>query len=142
MFVGQYSHNLDSKGRVAVPAKFRQQLKKAVVTKGLDSCLFLYPQKEWDVLATKVANLPMDRAENRAFARSFLAGAMEVDFDKQGRIILPEYLRQFANINKNVIIAGLYNRLEIWDEEKWNKYKNESDKNYNDIVSTLDDLRS
>ncbi|MFA5047740.1 MAG: division/cell wall cluster transcriptional repressor MraZ [Patescibacteria group bacterium] len=142
MFVGQYSHNLDSKGRVAVPAKFRQQLKKAVVTKGLDNCLFLYPQKEWDTLATKVANLPMDRAENRAFARSFLAGAMEVEFDKQGRIMLPDYLRQFANIHKNVIIAGLYNRLEIWNEDKWNKYKGESDKNYNDIVSTLDDLRS
>jgi MraZ protein len=142
MFVGQYSHNLDAKGRVAVPAKFRQQLKKAVVTKGLDNCLFLYPQKEWDKIATQVANLPMDRAENRAFARSLLAGAMEVEFDKQGRIILPEYLRDFAGIAKNVIIAGLYNRLEIWDESKWNKYKDESDQNYNDIVKALDDLRA
>ncbi|MFA5029297.1 MAG: division/cell wall cluster transcriptional repressor MraZ [Patescibacteria group bacterium] len=142
MFVGQYSHNLDNKGRVAVPAKFRQELKKAVVTKGLDDCLFLYPKNEWDKIATKVANLPMDKPENRAFARSLLAGASETEFDKQGRIILPEYLREFAGINKNVIIVGLYNRLEIWDEKKWDNYRKESDRNYNNIANALNDLRS
>lgn len=142
MFVGQYSHNLDNKGRVAIPAKFRSELKAAVVTKGLDNCLFLYPQNEWDKIASKVANLPMDRPENRAFARALLAGAVEVEFDKQGRIILPDYLRKFAALDKNVTIVGLYNRLEIWDEDKWNSYKDESDKNYNKIVETLNDLRS
>jgi len=133
---------LDSKGRVAVPAKFRAELKSAVVTKGLDNCLFLYPQKEWDKMAEKVASMPIDRSDNRAFSRAILAGATEVEFDKQGRIILPEYLRKFAGITKNVVIAGLYNRLEIWDENKWNTYKEDSDKNYNSIAETLNDLRN
>lgn len=142
MFIGQYTHSLDSKGRVAVPAKFRSELKRAVVTKGLDNCLFLYPQKEWDKMATKIASLSIDKSDNRAFSRAILAGAMEVEFDKQGRIILPEYLRKFASISKNVIIAGLYNRLEIWDEDKWNSYKEESEKNYNNIAEALNSLGS
>jgi MraZ protein len=140
MFIGQYTHSLDNKGRVAVPAKFRSELKKAVVTKGLDNCLFLYPQKEWDKMATKIASLSIDKSDNRAFSRAILAGAMEVEFDKQGRIILPEYLRKFASISKNVIIAGLYNRLEIWDEDRWNSYKEESEKNYNNIAEALSSL--
>ena len=142
MFIGQYTHSLDSKGRVAVPAKFRSELKRAVVTKGLDNCLFLYPQKEWDKMAAKIASLSIDKSDNRAFSRAILAGAMEVEFDKQGRIILPEYLRKFAGISKNVIIAGLYNRLEIWDEDKWNGYKEESEKNYNNIAEALSSLGS
>jgi MraZ protein len=142
MFIGQYSHNLDEKGRVAVPAKFRTQLKSAVVTKGLDNCLFLYPQKEWDKMAKDIAELPIDKSGNRAFSRAMLAGAMELEFDKQGRIILPEYLRNFAGLNKNVIIAGLYNRLEIWDEIKWNKYQADSEKNYNDIAEALRDIKN
>ncbi len=140
MFLGQYSHNLDNKGRVALPAKFRSELKKAVVTKGLDNCLFVYPKKEWEKLAEKLAALPVSRADTRAFSRLMLAGAMEVEFDKQGRIILPEYLRQFAGLGKNVIIAGLYTRLEIWDEQKWNAYKAETEKNSNEIAEALNDL--
>jgi len=140
MFVGQYQHNIDAKGRLAVPAKFRSELKKAVVTKGLDNCLFLYPKKEWDKIAEKIASMSIGKADNRAFSRSMLAGAMEVEFDKQGRIILPEYLREFAGLSKNVIIAGLYSRLEIWDEAKWNGYKKETEKNYNAIAETLNDL--
>ena len=93
-------------------------------------------------MAEKVASMPIDRSDNRAFSRAILAGATEVEFDKQGRIILPEYLRKFAGISKNVIIAGLYNRLEIWDEDKWNTYKEDSDKNYNSIAETLNDLRN
>ncbi|HLD28312.1 MAG TPA: division/cell wall cluster transcriptional repressor MraZ [Patescibacteria group bacterium] len=140
MFIGQYSHNLDTKGRLAVPAKFRSDLKKAVVTRGLDNCLFLYPKKEWDQLAQKLAVLPISKANTRAFARLMLAGAMDVDVDKQGRIILPEYLREFAGLNKKTIIAGLYNRLEIWDEARWNKYKGETEKNSSQIAEALDDL--
>ncbi|MBI5766135.1 division/cell wall cluster transcriptional repressor MraZ [Candidatus Falkowbacteria bacterium] len=140
MFVGQYSHNIDIKGRLAVPAKFRSELKKAVVTEGLDSCLFLYPKKEWDVLAQKLAALPISKANTRAFARLMLASAMDVEVDKQGRIILPEYLRKFAGLKKNVIIAGLYNRLEIWDEDKWNKYKTETEKNSSEIAEALDNI--
>ncbi len=142
MFIGQYSHSLDSKGRVAVPAKFRAELKSAVVTKGLDNCLFLYPQKEWEKIAEKISSMPMDKSDNRAFSRAILAGATEVEFDKQGRIMLPDYLRKFAGITKNVTIAGLYNRLEIWDENKWNSYKEDTDKNYNSIAETLNDLRN
>lgn len=124
MFIGEYKHNLDSKGRLAVPAKFRSLLDKgAVVTRGLDNCLFLYPKEKWEQEAQKYANLPMGQAKARAFARLMLAGAMEVDFDSQGRITLPASLREFSGLKKNTIIAGLYDKLEIWDEEKWNKYK-------------------
>jgi len=140
MFVGQYQHNLDPKGRLAIPAKFRAELKKAVVTKGLDNCLFLYPKKEWDKMAEKLASLPINKANTRAFSRLMLAGAMEVEFDKQGRIVLPDYLREFAGLKKNAIIAGLYSRLEIWDEEKWNTYKQETEKNSTDIAEALNDL--
>ncbi len=140
MFVGQYQHNLDPKGRLAIPAKFRVELKKAVVTKGLDSCLFLYPKREWDKMAEKLASLPINKANTRAFSRLMLAGAMEVEFDKQGRIVLPDYLREFAGLKKNTIIAGLYSRLEIWDEEKWNAYKQETEKNSTDIAENLNDL--
>jgi MraZ protein len=140
MFVGQYNHSMDAKGRVALPAKFRTELKKAVVTKGLDNCLFVYPKKEWDKMAEKLAALPVAKANTRAFSRLMLAGAMEVEFDKQGRIILPEYLREFAGLKKNVIVAGLYTRLEIWDHEAWSKYQKEMEKNSNEIAENLNEL--
>lgn len=140
MFLGQYSHNVDTKGRLAIPAKFRAELKKAVVTRGLDNCLFLYPQKEWQKIAEKIAAAPISKANARGFSRFMLAGAMEVEFDKQGRIILPEYLRQFASLDKTVVIAGMYNRLEIWDESKWNKYNTQTEKNSGDIAEALDNL--
>lgn len=141
MFIGEYSHNLDDKGRVAVPVKFRAMLKGgAVVTRGLDNCLFLYAKKEWQELAGKLAKLPISQANTRAFARLMLAGAMEVDFDNQGRIMLPEYLRKFAGLNKNLIIAGLYDRLEIWDEATWNKYKKGTEKKSTDIAEALGEL--
>jgi len=141
MFIGEYSHNLDDKGRVAVPAKFRAMLKGgAVVTRGLDNCLFLYTKKEWQALAIKLAKLPISKANTRAFARLMLAGAMDVDFDNQGRIMLPEYLRKFAGLKKNLIIAGLYDRLEIWDETVWNKYKEGTEKKSSDIAEALGEL--
>jgi MraZ protein len=141
MFIGEYNHNLDDKGRVAVPAKFRAMLKGgAVVTKGLDGCLFLYTNKEWQELAVKLSKLPIGPANSRAFSRSMLAGAMEVDFDNQGRIMLPEYLRKFAGLKKKLIIAGLYSRLEIWDENAWNKYKQGTEKKSADIAEALGDL--
>jgi len=141
MFIGEYNHNLDDKGRVAVPAKFRAMLKGgAVVTKGLDGCLFLYAKKEWQELAVKLSKLPIGPANSRAFSRSMLAGAMEVDFDNQGRIMLPEYLRKFAGLKKKLIIAGLYSRLEIWDETAWNKYKKGTEKKSTDIAEALGNL--
>lgn len=141
MFIGEYNHNLDDKGRVAVPAKFRAMLKGgAVVTRGLDNCLFLYTKKEWQELAVKLAKLPISKANTRAFARLMLAGAMDVDFDNQGRIMLPEYLRKFAGLKKNLTIAGLYDRLEIWDEAAWNKYKKGTEKKSTDIAEALGEL--
>lgn len=141
MFIGEYSHNLDAKGRLAIPAKFRSMLKKgAVVTRGIDNCLFLYSKTEWEKIAKKLAQLPISQAKARAFSRLMLAGAMDVDFDNQGRIMLPEYLRSFAGLNKKAIVAGLYDRLEIWDETAWNKYKIGTEKESAQIAEALGEL--
>lgn len=141
MFIGEYSHNLDEKGRLAIPVKFRSELAKgAVVTRGLDSCLFLYTKKEWEKLAEKLAALPISQSNSRAFARLMLAGAMDVEMDKQGRAVLPEYLRQFAGLKKSVIVAGLYSRLEIWDETKWKEYKNKTEKESGEIAERMAEL--
>ena len=141
MFIGEYRHNLDEKGRLAVPSKFRVNLREGtVVTKGLDECLFLYPKKEWQRLAEKLAGLPLGRANSRAFSRLMLAGAMEANIDKQGRIILPDYLRKYANIRKKVVVAGLYNRVEIWDETNWEKFKGVAEKTSTNIAETLGEL--
>lgn len=141
MFIGEYSHNLDDKGRIAVPAKFRGLLfKGAVVTKGLDNCLFLYPKEQWSKIATKFANLPISQAKARAFSRHMLAGAMAATCDGQGRITLPEYLRTFAGLKKKVVVAGVYDRLEIWDEDKWNKYKTGTEKDSSEIAEALGEM--
>ena len=141
MFIGEYKHNIDNKGRLAVPAKFRKLLKDgAVVTKGLDNCLFLYPKKSWQELAGKLAKLPISQAKARAFSRLMLAGAMDVDFDNQGRITLPEYLRKFSSLKKKAVVAGLYDRLEIWDEAVWSKYKTGTEQNSSDIAEALGEL--
>ncbi|MDD2656960.1 MAG: division/cell wall cluster transcriptional repressor MraZ [Patescibacteria group bacterium] len=141
MFIGEYSHNLDDKGRLAVPKKFRTELSKgAVVTRGLDNCLFLYTKSEWKVLADKLASLPFSQANSRAFARLMLAGAMDVTIDKQGRIVLPDYLRNFAGLKKEIVVAGLYNRLELWDQKKWEEYKHQSEQNSGTIAEQMFDL--
>lgn len=141
MFIGEYSHNLDEKGRLAIPKKYRGDLAKgAVVTRGLDNCLFLYPKAEWDKLADKLAGLPISKANTRAFARLMLAGAMDVELDKQGRIILPEYLRQYAGMKKKLVVTGLMNRMEIWDEGKWEAYKKSTEEDSSDIAETLGEL--
>lgn len=141
MFIGEYSHNLDDKGRLAIPKKFHADLSKgAVVTRGLDSCLFLYTKKEWQALAEKLANLPFAQANTRAFARLMLAGAMDVAIDKQGRIMIPEYLRAYAGVAKEVVIAGLYNRLELWDKEKWEAYKKKTESESNAIAEQMSSL--
>jgi len=139
MFIGEYNHSLDDKGRLAIPAKFRTALKSgAVVTKGLDNCLFLYTKKEWSKIADSMAKLPFNKSNDRALSRFFLAGAMDVSFDGQGRIMLPEYLRFFAGLSKKVVIAGLYNRLEIWDEATWQSYKQVNDKSADNIAEALE----
>ena len=141
MLVGEYSHNLDDKFRLAIPVKFRRELEEgAVITKGLDNCLFLYTKNEWNKLAEKLATLPFSQANSRAFARHMLSGAFEAEIDKQGRVVIPEYLRIFAGLKKNLIIAGLYNRAEIWDADSWNAYKTKTEKESNEIAEKLNDL--
>jgi len=141
MFIGEFKHNLDEKGRMAIPVKFRKELAKgAVVTRGIDDCLFVYSMEEWQKLATKLSNLPISQAKARAFARLMLAGAMDVVPDKQGRINLPEYLRQYAGLNKSVVVAGLYNRLEIWDSVTWDKYSKDTEQSSTDISEKLAEL--
>ena len=141
MFIGEYSHTIDDKGRVAVPAKFRQLLRGgAVVTRGLDNCLVVYPKKEWAKLAEKISALPFNKANDRSLARFILAGAMDVDFDGQGRVTLPEYLRDFAKLTKKAVVAGIYNRLEIWNEDAWNKFKTETEKQSNQIAEALGEI--
>lgn len=141
MFIGEYSHNLDDKGRLAIPVKFRRELVKgAVVTRGLDNCLFLYTKTEWAKLAEKLAALPFSQANSRAFSRLMLAGAMDVEIDKQGRMVLPEYLRQFAGLKKEVVVAGLYSRLELWDSETWSTYKGHTEKESGDIAEKMGEL--
>lgn len=141
MFIGEYSHNLDDKGRLAIPVKFRRELAKgAVVTRGLDNCLFVYTKAEWEKLAEKLAALPFSQANSRAFARLMLAGAMELEIDKQGRAVLPEYLRQFSGLQKNVVVAGLYSRIEIWDAGKWQTYKSQTEAQSNEIAEKMAEL--
>jgi len=141
MFIGEYQHSIDDKGRLAIPVKFRNELLRgAVVTRGLDNCLFLYPKKDWQELAEKLSKLPISQSNTRAFSRLMLAGAMDVSLDKQGRIILPDYLRKYASVKKKAVVAGLYNRLEVWDEGTWEKYKAATEKNSGDIAEALGEL--
>ena len=138
MFIGEYHHQIDDKGRMAIPTKFRPDLVKgAVVTRGLDSSLFLLPMEEWGKLAEKLAGLPLGQANSRAFARLMLAGAMDVTFDKQGRFVIPEYLRQYAGIAKKVVIVGVHTRLEIWDEDTWNSYRTSTEEEAGAIAEQL-----
>ena len=142
MFIGEYQHSIDLKKRLAVPVKFRSELKnKVVVTRGLDKCLFVYPLKVWEELAGKLGTLPVGESATRSFIRLQLAGAVDVEVDKQGRILIPDFLKDYAGLNnKNVIVAGVYNRLEIWDEKKWIAYKSNAEKNTDEIAEQLGKL--
>jgi MraZ protein len=141
MFIGEYNHSIDEKGRLAIPVKFRKALAKgAVVTRGLDTSLFLFPKEEWGKLAEKLASLPLGQSNSRAFARLMLAGAMDVSLDKQGRVVLPEYLREYASLMKNVVVTGLYNRIEIWDESKWASYKKQVESDADAVAEKLGEL--
>ena len=141
MFIGEFKHNLDLKGRLAVPVKFRKKLSGgAIVTRGLDKCLFVFGNKEWEALAQKLIALPLAQANSRAFVRLMLAGAMDVELDKQGRILIPDYLRDYAGLKKETIVAGLYNRFEIWNSESWKEYKNKTESQSDEIAEKLSEL--
>lgn len=141
MFIGEYQHSIDPKKRLAIPSKFKADLKnKVVITRGLDKCLFIYPMKVWAGLAEKLGNLPVGESGTRSFIRLMLAGAIDAEVDKQGRILIPDYLKEYAGLSKNVVIAGVYNRLEIWDEKKWAGYKKNAEKNSDEIAEQLGKL--
>lgn len=141
MLIGQYEHTIDNKKRLALPVKFRGELgDKLIITRGIENCLVVYTEKEWKVVSEKLSNLPISQIEARSFARIMLAGAMEVSPDKLGRILLPDYLKDYADLNKNVVICGLSNRLEIWDKKKWDVYKNKAEKEVGSLVSKLGNL--
>ncbi|MBI3304964.1 division/cell wall cluster transcriptional repressor MraZ [Candidatus Parcubacteria bacterium] len=141
MLIGEYRHSIDPKKRLAVPAKLRKELgEKVVLTRGLDSCLFLFPMKDWEALAAKLNSLPMGQGGTRGFVRLMLAGAGEIEIDKLGRVLVPDYLKQYANLKKNVVIVGLVNRLEIWEEARWNEYKSDTEKQTGDIAEKLGEL--
>ncbi|MEX0930816.1 MAG: division/cell wall cluster transcriptional repressor MraZ [Candidatus Paceibacterota bacterium] len=124
MLIGEYKHTLDPKKRLSLPSKWRKELgKKVVITRGLDNCLFVYPIKEWQTITEKVGRLPLGQADTRSFNRFFLSGAVEAEVDKIGRILVPDFLKDFAKLNSKVVLAGIHNRVEIWDQKKWDDYK-------------------
>ncbi|TDY46672.1 division/cell wall cluster transcriptional repressor MraZ [Alicyclobacillus sacchari] len=141
MFMGEFEHALDSKGRLTVPAKFRDGLGESfIVTRGLDKCLFVYPRDEWNVLESKLKSLPMARADARAFVRFFFSGASECELDKQGRILLPQKLRDYAGLQKDCTLLGVSNRVEIWDTEIWANYAGEAESSFAEIAENLVDF--
>lgn len=141
MFIGEYTYSIDEKKRLAVPPKFRKQLKDGgVITRGLDNCLFLYSYEEWEKLAKKLSEMPLSRADARGFSRIMLSGAMEVEFDNMGRILVPDYLKDYAGLKKRVVVAGLYSRIEVWDEDIWKSYKERTEKEAGNIAERLNEL--
>ena len=141
MFIGEYSYTIDQKRRMAVPAKFRKILGRGgVVTRGIDNCLVLYSNDEWQKLANKLQDLPAAKGEARGFVRIVMSGATDVKFDKLGRILIPDYLKKYAKLKKNVVIIGLGNRIEVWDEKKWQNYKTKTETQIGDIVEKLEEL--
>ncbi len=141
MFIGEYSHTIDTKKRLAIPSKFRKELGgKAIITRGLENCLVVYPMKEWQALAKKLGTLPNTQVDARGFARIMLAGAMDVRLDNLGRILIPDYLKNYASLKRNIVVTGLFNRLEIWDEKKWQEYKKKTEMAVGDIAERLKEL--
>ncbi|MTI81416.1 MAG: division/cell wall cluster transcriptional repressor MraZ [Firmicutes bacterium] len=141
MFMGEYSHTVDTKGRLIIPARFREGLGDSfVVTKGLDNCLFVYPQQEWAALEQKLKSLPFTRADARAFVRFFFSGASECELDKQGRILIPANLREYAQLSKEVMVLGVSSRVEIWSRERWDEYNTSAEENFEEIAEKIVDL--
>jgi len=138
MFIGEYRHNLDAKGRISVPAKFRGALgSSAIITKGLDSCLYIYPKEEWEIMAGKLRDLPISSASARSFSRLMLSGAMEAEIDKLGRTLLPSFLRDYAGIEGEVVVAGVGRHLEVWEKTAWEGYCKNAEENASNNAEEL-----
>ena len=141
MFMGEYQHSLDAKGRLIIPAKFREELGAgAVLTSGLDNCLFLFPRTEWEILEGKLKTLPLTKAGARQFVRFLFSGATECELDKQGRINLPANLRDYAGIDKDAVVIGVSSRIEIWSRENWEGYVQVAEESFADIAENIVDL--
>ncbi|MDT2827587.1 MAG: division/cell wall cluster transcriptional repressor MraZ [Enterococcus viikkiensis] len=141
MFMGEFQHNIDAKGRLIVPSKLREQLgEKFVVTRGMDGCLFGYPLVEWNHLETKLNEMPLSKKDARAFVRFFYSAATECEIDKQGRINIPVSLRSHALLEKECVIIGVANRIEIWDQTRWNDFTKETEASFDDIAETMVDF--
>ena len=124
MFIGEYTHTVDEKKRISLPAKFKKELgTKVVVTRGLDNCLFLFPHKTWLEISAELSNLDVKQADARGFSRFMFSGAVEIDMDSMGRILIPDFLREFGDLKSPVVFAGVHNRIEIWNEKRWGSYK-------------------
>lgn len=141
MFIGEYLHTIDAKGRVIIPSKFRDELgEKFIVTKGLDNCLFVYPESEWKTFENKLKQLPLTSRDARAFVRLFFSGATECELDKQGRITIPPNLREHARLDKDTVLIGVSTRVEIWSKEEWDRYNEAADLSYDDIAEKMAQL--
>ena len=141
MLMGEYMHTIDAKGRVILPADFRSELGESfIITKGLDSCLFIYTMTEWENLSTKLKQLPLAKAEARAFVRFFFSGARQLECDKQGRFLVPATLRANAKLQKDVVLIGISSRIELWSREEWNRYNEEINPSVSSIAENLVDL--
>jgi MraZ protein len=141
MFIGEFTYTIDQKKRIAIPSKLRRELgRKAVVTRGLDSCLAIYPMAEWRSLTKKLESLPSSQTDARGFVRIMLSGAVDAALDKLGRILIPDYLKKYAGLEKNVVILGISNRIEIWDEKKWQEYRQKTENEIGDMAERLKEL--
>ena len=141
MLMGEYMHSIDAKGRVILPADFRSELGESfIITKGLDNCLFIYTTSEWENLSDKLKQLPLAKAEARAFVRFFFSGARQLECDKQGRFLVPASLRAYAGLQKEVVLIGVSIRIELWGKEEWLKYNEEITPSVSSIAETLADL--
>ncbi|BAO06408.1 protein MraZ [Enterococcus pernyi] len=141
MLMGEFRHNIDAKGRLIVPSKLREELgEQFVLTRGLDGCLFGYPMSEWNELESKLNDMPLAKKDARTFVRFFYSAATECELDKQGRINIPNTLRNYATITKECVIVGVSNRIEIWDEAKWQEFSEAAEENFNEIAENMIDF--
>jgi MraZ protein len=141
MFMGEFHHNIDQKGRIIIPAKFRDGLGESfVLTRGLDQCLFGYPMEEWKALEQKLKALPMTKKDARAFTRFFFSGATECEIDKQGRVNIAPTLRDYAKLDKECVVLGVSGRIELWSKEKWEQYFEQSEESFAEIAEGLIDF--
>ncbi len=141
MFLGEHQHSLDTKGRITIPSKFRNELgDKFVATKGLDNCIFLYPLSEWQEIENKLNKLPVSRADVRSFVRFFFSGAAELEIDKQGRTVIPVNLREYAEIERDTVVIGVGSRIEVWSTAKWAEYNEMASSSFEEIAENLVDL--